>query len=100
VDIRPEPKISRRANGSYIIDAATPLSDVVAVLGLKELIDQDFVTLAGLVLNKLDHGPQAGEQVLHDGWIFEILEVDGARIKRVMASRSDEQKGTAKGAHS
>ena len=99
VDIRPEPKISRRADGSFIIDAATPLSDVVAVLGLKELMEQEFVTLAGLVLSKLDRGPQAGERVSHNGWIFEILEVDGARIKRVIASRSDDQRRVARGVH-
>jgi putative hemolysin len=94
IDIKSESKISRQADGSFIIDAATPLSDVIALLGLKDLTEQDFVTLAGLVLTKLDHGPQAGERVSHDGWTFEILEVDGTRIKRIKASFSEQQKSS------
>jgi CBS domain containing-hemolysin-like protein len=43
------------------------------------------VTVAGLVLSKLDHGPQPGARISYDGWDFEILEVEGTRIKRLLA---------------
>ena len=43
------------------------------------------MTVAGLVLSKLDQGPQPGARVSYDGWDFEILEVDGTRIKRLVA---------------
>ena len=43
------------------------------------------MTVAGLVLSKLDHGPQPGARVSYDGWDFEILEVEGTRIKRLLA---------------
>ena len=91
VDAKPEPKISRREDGSFLIDAATPVGDVIARLGLKEPREQGFVTVAGLVLSKLDHGPQPGARVSYDGWDFEIIEVDGTRIKRLLASASKEQ---------
>jgi putative hemolysin len=58
--------------------------DVVARLGLKEPQEQGLVTVAGLVLSKLDHGPQPGARVSYGGWDFEILEVDGASIMGVM----------------
>jgi putative hemolysin len=79
-----EPKI-------ILIDAATPVGDVIAHLGLKEPREQGFVTVAGLVLSKLDHGPQPGARVSYDGWDFEIIELDGTRIKRLLASASKEQ---------
>ena len=91
VDAKPEPKISRREDGSFLIDAATPVGDVIAHLGLKEPREQGFVTVAGLVLSKLDHGPQPGARVSYDGWDFEIIELDGTRIKRLLASASKEQ---------
>jgi len=85
VDAKPEPKMSRREDGSFLIDAATPVGDVVARLGLREPHEHGLVTVAGLVLSKLDHGPQPGARVSYDGWDFEILEVDGARIKKLLA---------------
>jgi CBS domain containing-hemolysin-like protein len=85
VDAKPEPKISRREDGSFVIDAATPVGEVVARLGLKEPQEQGLVTVAGLVLSKLDHGPQPGARVSYDGWDFEILEVEGTRIKSLLA---------------
>jgi putative hemolysin len=67
VDAKSEPKISRREDGSFLIDAATPVGDAVSRLGLKEPQDQSLVTVAGLVLSKLDHGPQPGARVSYDG---------------------------------
>jgi putative hemolysin len=91
VDRGPEPKISRQEDGSFLIDAATPVGDVIVHLGLKEPAEQGLVTVAGLVLSKLDHGPQPGARISYDGWDFEILEVDGARIKKLRAFASKEQ---------
>jgi CBS domain containing-hemolysin-like protein len=65
------------------------VGDVVARLGLKE--PQDLVTVAGLFLPKLDHGPQPGGWVSNDKWTFEILKVDETRIKRLLAFASKGQ---------
>ena len=85
MDAKPEWKISRREDGSFVIDATTPVGDVLARLRLKEPQEQRFVTVSGLVLSRLDHGPQPGARVSYDGWDFEILEVDGTRIKTLLA---------------
>jgi putative hemolysin len=47
--------------------------------------EEDFVTVAGLILSKLDHVPRAGEQLSWGHWRFEIAEMDGARISKVLA---------------
>ena len=91
VDAKPEPKIARRKDGALLIDAATPVSDVISCLGLKEPQERGFVTIAGLVLSKLDRGPQAGARISYDGWDFEILEVEGTRIKKLLAFASKQQ---------
>ncbi len=85
VDVRPDGKVSRKEDGSILIDAATPISDVAELLGLGEAAEKDFVTVAGLILSKLDHVPRSGEQLSLGGWRFEIAEMDGARISKLLA---------------
>ena len=55
------------------------------MLGLEDAPDKDVVTVAGLVLSCLDHVPRTGEQVRFGSWRFEIAEMAGARIKRIIA---------------
>jgi CBS domain containing-hemolysin-like protein len=85
IDSKPDGKLRRRDDGSIDIDAATPVSDVADVLGLENAPDKDAVTVAGLVLSCLDHVPRTGEQVRFGSWRFEIAEMAGARIKRIIA---------------
>jgi Transporter associated domain len=54
--------------------------------GLSEAPEKEFVTVGGLVLSELDHIPRPGEQLSHGGWRFEITEMDGARISKVLAT--------------
>ena len=43
-----------------------------------------FETLGGFVISQLGRLPQPGDQVTYNGWVFEVLEMDGRRIDRVM----------------
>ena len=85
VDRRPEQKVIRREDGALLIDGATPVSEVAPLLGLSELPEKDAVTVAGLVLAQADHLPKMGEQFSCNGWRFEVAELDGARISKVLA---------------
>jgi len=68
-----------------LIDGATPVSEVAPLLGFSELPEKDAVTVAGLVLAQADHLPKMGEQFSCNGWRFEVAELDGARISKVLA---------------
>jgi CBS domain containing-hemolysin-like protein len=46
-------------------------------------VDDSFSTLAGLVLQQLGRFPQVGDGVVADGWRFEVVAMDGARIDRL-----------------
>ena len=85
VDRRPEQKVIRREDGALLIDGATPVSEVAPLLGFSELPEKDAVTVAGLVLAQADHLPKMGEQFSCNGWRFEVAELDGARISKVLA---------------
>ncbi len=88
VDVRPDGKVTRLEDGSLLIDATASIADVADLLGLTEGPQQEFVTVAGLVLSNLDHVPRVGEQFSWGDWRFEIAEMDGARISKILARSS------------
>jgi putative hemolysin len=85
-----EPDAVQRADGSWLIDGSAAIDSVERTLELKALgADGDFATLAGFMLHHLGHIPVPGEFFSHDGWIFEVVDLDGRRIDKVLARKSD-----------
>jgi putative hemolysin len=55
-----------------------------------ELDRGDYATLAGFVLDKLGHLPGAGESLGWKGWTYEVVDLDGRRIDKVLARPTPE----------
>jgi putative hemolysin len=87
-----EPSAVRRENGSWLLDAQMPVFEVERVLGISGLgvDDAEYTTLAGFVLAQLGHIPVAGESFGWRSWRFEVVDLDGRRIDKVLASRQGE----------
>ncbi len=85
-----EPCANRREDGSWLIDAQMPVFEVERVLGVEGLAvdDAEYTTLAGFVLFQLGHIPQVGETFQWKNWRFEVLDLDGRRIDKVLAEQS------------
>jgi len=81
-----EPGIVERADGSLLIDGMLSAPDAFDRLGFKERPEGDFHTVAGFALSALGHLPQAGEEFEYEGWRFEIIDLDGRRIDKVLAT--------------
>lgn len=78
----------KRPDGSWLIDAALPADRAAEMLGLKNLpVDESFHTLAGLLLLRLGRVPAEGDDVVFEGYRFEIVDMDGQRIDKVLVSR-------------
>lgn len=80
---------TRRADGSWLIDGVMPVSELKARLDIKELPDEDrgrYNTVAGLLQSVSGRLLSTGEQVEAAGWLFEVLDLDGKRIDKVLAS--------------
>jgi magnesium and cobalt exporter, CNNM family len=84
-----EPDVVERDDGSLLIDGMMPARDAFVRLGLKTRpADGDFHTLAGFALFQLGHLPEIGEKFEYEGWRFEIIDMDGRRIDKLLVCRA------------
>lgn len=77
-----------RPDGVWELDGLMPVSELRARLGIRELPDEDrgrYNTVAGLLMSVSGQLPQVGERIDCAGWCFEVAELDGKRIDRVLA---------------
>lgn len=82
-----EPALVEREDGSLLIDGMMAAYAVFSRMGLRAPEDDDFHTIAGFALSQLGHLPDAGEKFTYAGWRFEIIDMDGRRIDKLMAKR-------------
>lgn len=88
-------EIIDRGDGSYLVDAQIPFYDFLSYFNRTEWLTEeqlDFDTLAGCILHELEHIPATGEKLKWKGFRFEIIDMDGHRIDKVLALPSDEIK--------
>ncbi|SEN44099.1 putative hemolysin [Sphingomonas gellani] len=80
------PAVVEREDGSLLV-AGTASADLLAErLGLDLDEDRDFATVAGLALDVFKHLPAEGEHFSMQGWRFEVVDLDGRRIDKLLVS--------------
>lgn len=80
-----ESEIIERADGSWLVDGQLSFYDFLAYFDMEELYpDYDYNTLSGLILEMLEHVPRTGEILFWLNFRLEIVDMDGARIDKVM----------------
>ena len=73
---------------SMTLDGLTPVDELKARLNLPDLpAEGSYHTLAGLLLALLRRVPRIGDRIVFGGWRFEVLEMDGRRVDKVLAGR-------------
>lgn len=82
-----EPEVTERADGSLLIDGMMAASDAFDRLEIRERPDEDYHTIAGFSLFRLGRIPVVGDHFEWDGWRFEIVDMDGRRIDKLLVSR-------------
>jgi putative hemolysin len=87
----------QRADGSWLIDGLIPVPELKDRLGLKDVPDEDrgrYNTLAGMIMLLLGRLPQTADIVEWGLWRFEVVDLDGKRVDKVLASRMPEENET------
>lgn len=85
--------ITVREDGSLLIDGSLPIDILKQRLDVDTLPDEEFYqfnTLAGFVLSLLGRIPKAGDFVVWNGWSFEVVDMDGLRIDKVLVQPEKE----------
>ncbi|HEU0223697.1 MAG TPA: hemolysin family protein [Paracoccaceae bacterium] len=82
-----EPACVQREDGSWLVAGWTPLDEFSDRLGIPVNRDADYVTVAGLALDEFGRLPAIGESFVKGGWRFEVLDLDGRRIDKLLVSR-------------
>jgi putative hemolysin len=86
-------EIVEREDGSFLVDAQIPFYDFLTRFDKTEWMnegEQEFDTLAGFILHKLERIPRTGEKMDWEGFQFEIIDMDAQRIDKVMVMVSNE----------
>lgn len=79
-----------REDGSWLLDGLVPVSELKARLDIRELPEEErglYNTLAGLLQAITGHLPAVGERIDCGDWVFEVVDLDGRRIDKVLAAR-------------
>ena len=85
-DGEPEPDAVRREDGSWLLAGSMPVDEMADQLGIPLPAQRDYETVAGLIIDELQHLPATGERVDALGWRFEVVDLDGRRIDKVLAT--------------
>ena len=83
-----EPWALQREDGSWLLDGLMPVSELKARLDIRELPEEDkgrYNTLAGLLMAVSGRLPASGERIECGDWVFEVVDLDGRRIDKVLA---------------
>jgi putative hemolysin len=78
-----------RGDGSWLLDGLIPVTEMKDRLDLKELPEEDrgrYNTLAGMIMLLLGRLPNTADHVEWDGWRFEVVDMDGKRIDKVLVA--------------
>jgi putative hemolysin len=81
-----EPDLVQREDGSWLISGSANADLLEHELGLPMESDRDFSTVAGFALSVLKHLPDTGERFSYRSWSFEIVDMDGRKIDKLIAT--------------
>lgn len=88
--------VIRRDDGSLLIDGMLSifeLSDHLSVCNPAEESDGDFQTLGGFIMHHLGHIPRTGEHFEWQGYRFEVIDMDGHRVDKILVTEGPDRSG-------
>lgn len=88
-DANTQRSLIERADGSFLVSGAMSIDALADRLGIKLPDDRDYATVAGHALNRLRHLPEEGESFEDQDWVFEIVDMDGRKIDKLIVRASN-----------
>ncbi|MEO9636049.1 MAG: hemolysin family protein [Parasphingorhabdus sp.] len=88
-DEKTQRSLIERADGSYLVSGAMAIDALAERLGIRLSEDRDYATVAGHALAQLRHLPEEGETFEDQDWLFEIVDMDGRKIDKLIVRGSN-----------
>ena len=85
MDTDTDPPLVEREDGSWLVSGSASADMLSDRLGITLSEERDFATAAGFALSVLKHLPEVGERFDHAGWRFEVVDMDGRKIDKLLA---------------
>lgn len=84
-----EYKIVKREDGTYLADGQYPFFEFLRYFDITDIKEErEYNTIAGFILEKFDNIPQVGEKVKWENFTFEIVDMDGSRIDKILIKKN------------
>lgn len=88
-DEKTQRSLIERADGSFLVSGAMSMDALADRLGIKLPDDRDYATVAGHALGQLRHLPKEGEAFEDQDWVFEIIDMNGRKIDKLIVRASN-----------
>jgi putative hemolysin len=85
-DFDADPPLVERDDGSWWVSGSVSADAMADTLCISLPEERDYSTVAGFALSILKHLPEVGERFTYRGWQFEISDMDGRKIDKILAS--------------
>ena len=93
LDMDREPEAVLREDGSWLVDGVLPTDELKGLIGIDDMPGEAeglYQTVAGFVIARLGRFPSASEHFACQGWRFEVVDMDGHRVDKVLILRESE----------
>jgi putative hemolysin len=87
-----DPPLVEREDGSWLISGSLSADALHDQLGIPLPKERDYATAAGFALAVLKHLPETGERFAYSDWKFEVVDMDGRKIDKLIAVQDDRRK--------
>ena len=84
----------QREDGTWLLDGLIPIPELKDRLGWKAVPEEEknrYHTLSGLVMWLLGRLPQTSDKAIWEGWVLEVVDLDGRRVDKVLAAKLPEE---------
>ena len=95
IDVGDGPPLVERDDGSWLVSGAASADLLADRIGVPMPADRDYSTVAGFALSVLKRIPEEGDKFAHDGWSFEIVDMDGRKIDKLLVARKRRKRDAA-----
>ena len=95
IDVGDGPPLVERDDGSWLVSGAASADLLADRIGVPMPAGRDYSTVAGFALSVLKRIPEEGDKFAHDGWSFEIVDMDGRKIDKLLVARKRRKRDAA-----